>query len=242
MRSRIGSALVVGVAVAACLPSVAHAQAVKKFNVKASATQVIDWNQPRSYGTRNCSGVSWVEGSGKESVTISTTKKAKVLAYKSNRYVYFEYNSWRRSANPYDDLHLEGYVDRSGDYLQGSDGGPCAEGKPGESNGPYDCAKRLRAFDGKFSDSGGELKFNVSPEAIGYPYRPFSTCPINEPSGVSTEGITTIEEEFDARTLLKAKKPVVVSARQKIQENANGPGESNSVADIRWTVKFAPVN
>jgi hypothetical protein len=242
MRStRVCTAIVAGVAVAACLPSPANAQAVKKFNVTASASQTIDWNQPRSYGTRNCSGVSWVEGSGKEKVEAATPRKTRVLAYKSNRYVYFEYNSWRRGANPYDDIHLEGYVDRSGDYIQGSDGGPCAEAKPGTSNGPYDCAKRARAFDGKFSDGGGELKFNVSPEAIGYPYERFSTCPINEPRGVGAEGITTIEDEFDARTLLKAKKPVVLRARQKIQENANGPGEANTVAEIKWTVKFSPV-
>ena len=243
MRSTpICTAIVAGAAVAACLPSPANAQAVKKFNVTASASQVVAWDQPRSYGTRSCSGVNWVEGSGKESVLISTPKKARVLAYKSNRYVYFEYNSWRRGANPYDDgVHLEGYVDRSGDYIQGSDGGPCADGKPGESNGPYDCDKRFRAFGGKFSDDGGELKLIVDPKAIGYPYRPFSSCPLNEPTGVSAQSVTTIDEEFDARTLLKAKKPVVVRARQKIQEQANGPGSANSTADIRWTVKFSPV-
>jgi hypothetical protein len=242
MRStRIGTALVAGVAVAACLPPAANAQAVKKFNVTASASQVVDWNQPRSYGVRNCSGVSWVEGSGTEKVEAVTPRKTRVLAYKSNRYVYFEYNSWRRGANPYDDLHLEGHVDRSGDYIQGRDGGPCANGEPGTSNGPYDCARRARAFDGKLSDGGGKLKFVLSPEAIGYPYQPFSTCPLNEPAGVTAQGVTTIDEEFDARTLLKARKPVVVRARQRIQEHASGPGSSNSVADIRWTVKFSPV-
>ena len=242
MRStRICIALAAGAATLACVPSPASAQAVKKFQVKAVASQVIDWNQPRSYGTRSCSGVSWVEGSGTERVTLETPRTARLLAYKSNRYVYFEYNSWRRGANPYDGLHLEGHVDRSGDYIQGQDPGQCSEGRPGTSNGPYDCAKKARAWEAKLSDDGGNLKLDVSPKAIGYPYKPFSTCPINEPSGVSAESLTTIEEEFDARTLLRAKKPVVIRARQKIQENANGPGTSNSKADIRWTVKLSPV-
>ena len=238
----IRAGLLLAVAAAVCLPSTAGAQSVKKFHVVASGKQVIDWNQPKAYGTRNCSGVSWVEGSGKETFSFDTPKKARLLAYKSNKYLYFEYNSWRKGRNPYEDgFRVRTTVDRTGDYLQGEDPGPCGEGKAPESNGPYDCGVKPSYMDAGLSDSGGKLTLKLR-RVIGFPYQSFRTCPLVEPKGVSAETITDLEEEYDAKALLKSRRPVVIRAKERIQQVSNGPGDANTTAQINWTVKLTPVN
>jgi hypothetical protein len=234
--------LLAALAAILCLPSAASAQAVKKFHVVAEGKQVIDWNQPRAYGTRSCGGVSWVEGSGKETFTFATEKKARMLAYRSNRYLYFEYNSWRKGQNPYEDgVRARGTVDRAGDYQQGADPGPCnPEGKPAESNGPYDCGTKIQYVDVGLSDSGGKLKLRAS-RPIGYPYQPFRTCPLVEPTDVQPETVTEVEEEYSMRDLLRARRAVVIKAKETIREQSSGPGDANTTAVIQWKVKLTPV-
>jgi hypothetical protein len=230
------------IAAVLCLPSSASAQAVKKFHIVAEGKQVIDWNQPKAYGTRSCSGPSWVEGSGNETVTFATEKKARMLAYKSNRYLYFEYNSWRKGRNPYENgVRVRASVDRSGDYVQGQDPGPCnPEGKPAESNGPYDCGTKLSYMNAGLSDGGGKLKLRLN-RVIGFPYQSFRTCPLVEPKDVSPETVTEVEEEYDMRDLLRARRAVVIKAKETIREVSSGPGDSNTTAIIQWKVKLTPV-
>lgn len=237
----IRAALLLAVAAAVCLPTTASAQKVKRFHVVAEGEQVIDWHQPKAYGTRSCGGVSWVEGSGNETVTFSTPKKARLLAYKSNKYLYFEYNSWRKGQNPYEDgFRVRASIDRSGDYVQGQDPGPCSEGKPPESNGPYDCALKNTTVNAQLSDGGGKLSLRLN-RLIGYPYRPFSTCPLVEPKGVMPETITDIEEPYDLKAVLKARRAIVIQAKDRVQQLANGPGSADTTAQINWKVKLTPV-
>jgi hypothetical protein len=234
--------LLFAVAAALCLPSGASAQKVKKFTVVAEGKQTIDWNQPKAYGTRSCSGVSWVEGSGNETLTFATPKKARMLAYKSNKYLYFEYNSWRKGQNPYEDgVRVRANVDRSGDYVQGADPGPCSEGKAPESNGPYDCGTKPSLMNAELSDSGGKLKLRLN-RLIGFPYQSFRTCPLVEPKGVSAETLTDIEEEYDAKALMKARRAVVIQAKERIQQVSNGPGDANTTAVVNWKIKLTPAN
>jgi hypothetical protein len=93
----------------------------------------------------------------------------------------------------------------------------------------------------KLSDSGGKLTL-LTRRQIGYPYIPFSTCPLVEPMGIGGETLTGIEEEYDMKELLKARRPVVIRAKERVQQFSNGPGDANTTAQINWKVKLTPVN
>ncbi len=235
------AALILSIAAAVCLPSAASAQSVKKFYVQVKGTQTIDWHQARAYGTRTCFGTTWVEGGGTEKLSFESLRKNRLLAYRSNRYLYFEYNSWRKGQNPYEDgVDVRTSIDRSGDYQQGEDAGQCGGGKAPESNGPYDCGIKNTVMDAKLSDSGGKLSLQTSTQ-IGYPFQGFRTCPINEPRDASAETLTPIEWPYSAKKVMAAKKPVVIRARKSISELPSGDGTSTSTARIDWTVKLTPV-
>jgi hypothetical protein len=235
------AALILSVAAAVCLPSAASAQSVKKFYVQAKGTQTIDWHQAKAYGTHTCFGSSWVEGGGTEKFTFENAKKARLLAYRSNRYLYFEYNSWRKGQNPYEDgFKVRTSVERSGDYQRGQDAGACGGGKPAESNGPYDCGVKPSTMYARLSDVGGKLSLTTS-HIIGYPYQDFRTCPIDQPAGASAENLTTIEWPYSLKKLMASKKPVVIHARKSISQLPSGEGTSSSTARIDWTVKLTPV-
>jgi hypothetical protein len=42
--------------------------------------------------------------------------------------------------------------------------------------------------------------------------------------------------------VLRAKRPVVIQAKERIQQLSNGPGDANTTAQIRWKVKLTPVS
>jgi hypothetical protein len=54
--------------------------------------------------------------------------------------------------------------------------------------------------------------------------------------------LTGIEEEYDMKELLKARRPVVIRAKKRVQQLSNGPGDANTTAQINWKVKLTPVN
>jgi hypothetical protein len=209
MRRTATAALLIALCTAAAVPAGASASLKdKRFIANVTASQTITWNQPRVFGTRTCFGTSWTEGNGKETLTFKS-RPTPIVAYRSNKYVYFEYQTKTRGSYS-DGIPGFGRLDRSGEYRNGEDPGDCGGGEPTKSQGPYDCGAHDGMYEASLSDNGkGDLALSLKDAYLHKNYS-YKDCPIVEPKNWSGGGLRTITAPFNGRKVLKTKKPITI--------------------------------
>jgi hypothetical protein len=235
------TAIVAVLLAALCIPAGASAKGLKdkRFLATVTASQTITWNQPKVFGTHTCFGTSWVEGNGKETINFKS-RPTPIIAYKSNKYVYFEYQTKKRGSYS-DGIPGNGRIDRSGEYRNGQDAGDCGGGEPSKSQGPYDCGAHDGMYEASLSDKGGgDLELNLKDAFLHKNYS-YKDCPIVEPPNWSGGGLRSITAPFSPRALMKAKKSLTIYNKWSGRdETLAADGISTAVTTYKLTLK--PLN
>src|SRR3954470_983734 len=240
MRRIVFAAALVAVCSAAVPAGASAGLKDKRFRATVTGSQTISWKQPRVFGTHTCFGTSWVEGEGKETFNFRS-RATDIVAYKSNKYVYFEYQTKKRGSYS-DGIPGSGLIDRSGEYRNGEDAGDCGGGAPTESQGPYDCGAHDGMYEASLSDKGGgDLELNLKDAFLHKNYS-YKDCPVVEPNNWSGGSLRSITAPFKPRALLKAKKPITIQNKWSgFDETVLAAGGLAS-AETTYTLKLKPLN
>jgi hypothetical protein len=238
MRRTVTAALLAAICISA-VPAMASAKD-KRFIATVTAKQTITWNQPRVFGTHTCFGTSWVEGNGKETISFKS-RPTPIIAYKSNRYLYFEYQTRKRGSYS-DGIPGSGRIDRSGEYRNGEDAGDCGGGAPTKSQGPYDCGAHDGMYEASLSDNGkGDLELNLKDAFLHRNYS-YKDCPVVEPKNWSGGGLRSITAPFKPRALLRAKKPVTIANKWSGWDETVLAAGGLASAETSYKLKLKPLN
>src|SRR4051812_38159302 len=235
------TAIIAVLLAALCIPTGASAAGLKdkRFIATVTAAQTIEWKQPRIFGTHTCFGTTWIEGEGKETINFKS-RPTPIVAYKSNKYVYFEYQTKKRGSYS-DGIPGNGRLDRSGDYRNGEEAGACGGGEPAKSQGPYDCGPHDGRDEAALSDKGGgDLELSLKDAFLHKNYS-YKDCPIIEPPNWSGGGLRSITAPFKPRALLKAKKPVTITNKWSGRDETLAAG-GISTAETTYRLTLKPVN
>ena len=240
MRRIVVAAALVAVCSAAVPAGASAGLKDKRFRATVTGSQTISWKQPRVFGTHTCFGTSWVEGEGKETFNFRS-RATDIVAYKSNRYVYFEYQTKKRGSYS-DGIPANGQIERSGEYRNGEDPGDCGGGAPTKSQGPYDCGIRSGQWEAALSDKGsGDLELRLG-DGFLQTNRGYKDCPIVEPKNWGGASFRSITAPFNARKLLRAKKPLTISNKWSGFDETVLANGGLATAETKYTLKLKPLN
>ena len=231
MKKTLCTLVIAGCAAALAPAGAAAAKPATKpkaaqFLVQVSGTQAVTWREPRKYGSRDCEGQQWDEGSGQETITFRTKQKRISIP--------------ARGKAPTLKLGGNGSVNRTGARITGLDPDPrCFDGGPTQKDtGPYDCREETLDYnvDVDWTQTVGVY---ANPRQ-GYPPQ-FTNCPLVVPHPVLPARFTPVRSEpFSAKKLLGAKKGKVtdVAGSADFREAYD---YHTTEAKVRWTIRFKRV-
>src|SRR3954452_17886869 len=236
------TAIIAVLLAALCIPTGASAAGLKdkRFIATVTATQTIEWKQPRIFGTHTCFGTTWIEGEGKETINFKS-RPTPIVAYKSNKYVYFEYQTKKRGSYS-DGIPGNGRIDRSGEYRNGEDAGLCGGRSATNCQRPYDCGAHDGLYEASLSDKGGgDLELNLKDAFLHKNYS-YKDCLIVEPNNWGGGSLRSITAPFKPRALLKAKKPITIQNKWSGFDETVLTGGGLASAETTYTLKLKPLN
>ena len=216
------------------LVSSADAKPVK-FRLQIEAQQTTNWKQPYYETANNCYNRPWTQGKGGEVVKMRGSGIA--YAQKVGRNWYFTYGSPDFGPSGKRGISLKATNERRYSHMQGNKPGPCGGGTPDETE-QVTCGTRSGNALGQLSwDTGGKrLRLRTALDMgtnLG-----FDDCPIWQPDGVTTAGLTEITQKAPSRELLDPKfKEHIVIARKNYKKVLYPDGATiTSTTGVYWKV------
>lgn len=213
-----------------------------RFWASASGSQSISWTEVEHSTGGNCYHLYYRSGSGSERLTFNgPSRPIKAYAASTGRTVTLTMGAWSPGTTRFPYMKVLTRIHRDGGYVERQTPGSCGGTSSTRSLGPYDCGARSGAEALSVSLASRRPELTLGPHPLLRGPRPYSTCPVVNPTAADAGTLTAIRAlRFDAGKLFNRHvRTIEIRASQTFRQKRDA--YTTTTERVEWWIKLRRV-